>query len=115
MQITTWYTRNFEDRLKGRYVAIKHILPILKDYQELFNVSVAGYSEVGVAIPLVSFGQGEKIVLIWSQMHGNESTTTKALFDFFKFTCSNLLPAVVRRPLPPAQTAPPVRPHRPAW
>ena len=89
MQITTWYTRNFEDRLKGRYVAIKHILPILEDYQELFNVSVAGYSENGVEIPLVSFGQGEKIVLIWSQMHGNESTTTKALFDFFKFITLN--------------------------
>lgn len=89
MQITTWYTRNFEDRLKGRYVAIKHILPILEDYQELFDVSVAGYSENGVEIPLVSFGQGEKKVLIWSQMHGNESTTTKALFDFFKFITSN--------------------------
>ena len=25
------------------------------------------------------------MVLGWSQMHGNESTTTKALFDFFKF------------------------------
>ena len=89
MQITTWYIRNFEDRLNGRYVAIKHILPILEDYQELFNVSVAGYSENGVEIPLVSFGQGEKIVLIWSQMHGNESTTTKALFDFFKFITLN--------------------------
>ena len=28
-------------------------------------------------------------MLIWSQMHGNESTTTKALFDFFKFITSN--------------------------
>lgn len=89
MQITSWYTRNFEDRLKGRYITINHILPILDHYREIFNVSAAGFSETGVEIPLVSFGQGGKKVLIWSQMHGNESTTTKALFDFFKFITSN--------------------------
>ena len=89
MQITSWYTRNFEDRLKGRYITINHILPILDNYREIFNVSAAGFSENGVEIPLVSFGQGGKKVLIWSQMHGNESTTTKALFDFFKFITSN--------------------------
>ena len=89
MQITSWYTRNFEDRLKGRYITINHILPLLDHYREVFNVSVAGFSETGVEIPLVSFGQGGKKVLIWSQMHGNESTTTKALFDFFKFITSN--------------------------
>ena len=89
MQITSWYTRNFEDRLKGRYIAINQILPILDHYREVFNISVAGFSENGVEIPLVSFGKGVKKVLIWSQMHGNESTTTKALFDFFKFITSN--------------------------
>jgi hypothetical protein len=89
MQITSWYTRNFEDRLKGRYITINHILPILDHYKEVFNVSVAGFSENGVEIPLVSFGQGGEKVLIWSQMHGNESTTTKALFDFFKFITTN--------------------------
>ena len=89
MQITSWYTRNFEDRLKGRYITINHILPLLDHYREVFNISVAGFSENGVEIPLVSFGQGGKKVLIWSQMHGNESTTTKALFDFFKFITSN--------------------------
>ncbi|MDG1501906.1 MAG: M14 family zinc carboxypeptidase [Ulvibacter sp.] len=89
MQITSWYTRNFEDRLKGRYITINQILPILDHYREVFNVSVAGFSENGVEIPLVSFGKGGKKVLIWSQMHGNESTTTKALFDFFKFITSN--------------------------
>ena len=89
MQITSWYTRNFEDRLKGRYITINQILPLLDHYREVFNISVAGFSENGVEIPLVSFGKGGKKVLIWSQMHGNESTTTKALFDFFKFITSN--------------------------
>lgn len=89
MQITSWYTHNFEDRLTGRYITIKHIMPILDSYRTNFNVSVAGFSEMGVEIPLVTFGNGTKKVLIWSQMHGNESTTTKALFDFFKYIIKN--------------------------
>ena len=89
MQITSWYTDNFEDRLTGRYITIKHILPLLDSYRNIFNVSVAGFSEMGVEIPLVTFGKGAKKVLIWSQMHGNESTTTKALFDFFKYISVN--------------------------
>lgn len=89
MQITSWYTDNFEDRLTGRYITIKHILPLLDSYRNIFNVSVAGFSEMGVEIPLVTLGKGPKKVLIWSQMHGNESTTTKALFDFFKYISVN--------------------------
>lgn len=89
MQITSWYTDNFEDRLTGRYITIKHILPLLDSYRNIFNVSVAGFSEMGVEIPLVTLGKGAKKVLIWSQMHGNESTTTKALFDFFKYISVN--------------------------
>ena len=89
MQITSWYTDNFEDRLIGRYITIKHILPLLDSYRNIFNVSVAGFSEMGVEIPLVTLGKGAKKVLIWSQMHGNESTTTKALFDFFKYISVN--------------------------
>ena len=89
MQITSWYTDNFEDRLTGRYINIKHILPLLDSYRNIFNVSVAGFSEMGVEIPLVTLGKGAKKVLIWSQMHGNESTTTKALFDFFKYISVN--------------------------
>ena len=89
MQITSWYTDNFEDRLTGRYITIKHILPLLDSYRNIFNVSVAGFSEMGVEIPLVTIGKGAKKVLIWSQMHGNESTTTKALFDFFKYISVN--------------------------
>jgi len=33
----------------------------------------------------MQFGHGPKKVLGWSQMHGNESTTTKAVFDFISF------------------------------
>ncbi|EDM44578.1 putative carboxypeptidase (putative secreted protein) [unidentified eubacterium SCB49] len=34
---------------------------------------------------MLTLGSGSKKVLAWSQMHGNESTTTKAVFDFLAF------------------------------
>ena len=89
MHITTWYSNNFERLLKGRYITLEDIQPILSTYAVTFKISIAGTSEMGKEIPLVHFGTGEKKVLIWSQMHGNESTTTKALFDFFKFITLN--------------------------
>ncbi len=71
-----------DSRISGRYITLDHILPILNSYKETFLVSVIGTSELGVEIPMVTLGSGKKKVLVWSQMHGNESTTTKALIDF---------------------------------
>lgn len=42
-------------------------------------------SEKGAEISILKIGKGSFKVLAWSQMHGNESTTTKALFDLFEF------------------------------
>jgi len=85
MRKISWYASNFEDRLKGRYIALEHIIPLLDSYKDFFEISIAGTSKLGRNIPLLKIGHGEKVVLGWSQMHGNESTTTKALFDFLKF------------------------------
>jgi len=85
MEISSWYTHNFEARLKGRYLYSKHMDPILDAYEDEFLISVIGASENQKNIRCVKIGKGKKVVLGWSQMHGNESTTTKALFDFFKF------------------------------
>jgi hypothetical protein len=54
-------------------------------YKIKYEVSVPGVSEKGQDIPLIKIGNGKQVVLGWSQMHGNESTTTKALFDFIRF------------------------------
>ncbi len=88
MNITEWYKQNFEASLSGRYVTINHIENLLDSYADIFEIEVAGTSENDVEIPMVKFGTGPKKVLVWSQMHGNESTTTKAIFDFFKFISS---------------------------
>lgn len=85
MKIDTWYRDNFEFKLSGRYLTLEHISQILDDYKTIYQIFIAGFSEEGLPIPLVKIGCGTKVVLGWSQMHGNESTTTKALFDFLKF------------------------------
>lgn len=85
MKLKDWYTRNFESALSGRYITLNHINPLLELYKNDYNITVVGQSENGQDIPLVKIGTGKKVVLAWSQMHGNESTTTKALFDFLKF------------------------------
>lgn len=51
----------------------------------MFEISIIGTSELGKEIPMVTLGSGKKVILAWSQMHGNESTTTKALMDFLAF------------------------------
>jgi len=85
MTIENWYESHFESRLTGRYITLEKIKPILHSVKSSMEISVAGVSEKGADIPLVKVGHGKKVVLGWSQMHGNESTTTKAVFDFFKF------------------------------
>lgn len=50
-----------------------------------FRISVAGQSVRGKDIYHIVTGKGPIPVLLWSQMHGNESTGTRAFFDFFSF------------------------------
>ncbi len=85
MTIENWYSENFESNLKGRYIEPTSIKPLIENYKTVFDISVPGQSEMGLDIPLIKLGNGKKVVLAWSQMHGNESTTTKAVFDFLKF------------------------------
>ncbi len=44
-----------------------------------------GTSAEGREIRQLSFGSGETTVLLWSQMHGNESTASMALADIIRF------------------------------
>jgi hypothetical protein len=44
-----------------------------------------GRSALGRPLYAVSYGHGPTRVLLWSQMHGNESTATMALADIFRF------------------------------
>ena len=88
-KIKTWYSDNFEARLQGRYITLEHIQNVLNSYADNFEISSIGESELGKRIYLVKIGTGSKKILAWSQMHGNESTTTKAIFDIFRFFSKN--------------------------
>jgi Zinc carboxypeptidase len=88
MQIETLkslYKTNKEKSLFGRYINTNSIELLLENLLSFFKVDTIGKSVKGKNIYSVSIGNGRKKVLIWSQMHGNESTTTKALFDLFNF------------------------------
>ena len=71
--------------LKNRYITNRCIEPLLTSLSNQFSQSVLGTSEGGMSIHGLQIGTGSKRILIWSQMHGNESTTTKALFDLFNY------------------------------
>ena len=83
MDLQTTYQTYFKAPLQGRYITLKHIEPLLKN-NSAFEIFRIGFSEKGKEIPVLKFGAGTKRVLMWSQMHGNESTTTKAVFDFLQ-------------------------------
>ncbi len=85
MNYRSWFRSHFESRIEGRYIRLEDLNKVLETSKDLVEVSVAGVSELGKDIPLLKIGSGTKVVLGWSQMHGNESTTTKAIFDFLKF------------------------------
>lgn len=57
--------------------------PIL-DRGDVESVS-AGVSAEGRTIPLITVGKGPTSVLLWSQMHGDETTATMALLDILNF------------------------------
>ena len=80
-----------EGTIKHRYIANGHIEPLLKKLDSNFTIDIIGYSVNELPIYGIKVGSGKNKVLMWSQMHGNESTTTKALFDLFNcFSDSSL-------------------------
>jgi hypothetical protein len=70
-----------EKSLFHRYINADHIQPLLKNLGSIFTVNQIGNSVNGKSIFSITVGHGSKKIFMWSQMHGNESTTTKALFD----------------------------------
>lgn len=62
---------------------LEWIKPMLATRQ--FTVTTAGMSGEGRPIGLYTYGTGPVKVLLWSQMHGDESTATMALLDILNF------------------------------
>lgn len=87
--INTLYKKNKEPDLFGRYISAEHIKPLLMRFAKTFRIDTLGSSVLNEDIYSITLGTGPKRILMWSQMHGNESTTTKALFDLLNLFDNN--------------------------
>ncbi|UOB17574.1 M14 family metallopeptidase [Abyssalbus ytuae] len=83
--LINWYKTNVEKKVSGRYLNFSSIVDLINLYSGEYNVQIIGHSVNNQPIHKIVLGNGPKKILMWSQMHGNESTTTKAVFDLLKF------------------------------
>ncbi|WP_306350038.1 M14 metallopeptidase family protein [Flavobacterium sp. '19STA2R22 D10 B1'] len=81
MNFDTLFEANKESSLQGRYITLDHIEPLIERIKKQGTVSIEGYSVENRPIYVCKLGTGQTKLYMWSQMHGNEGTTTKALFD----------------------------------
>ncbi|WP_347069615.1 M14 metallopeptidase family protein [Flavobacterium sp. WV_118_3] len=82
MEFKTLFKQFKKKTLSGRYITNSAIEPILKQLGPDFKVNTPAVSVKQQPIYTVEVGHGNHKIYMWSQMHGNESTTTKAVFDF---------------------------------
>jgi hypothetical protein len=82
MNLEQLFDQNKENTIQGRYITLDNIEPILKRESLKNDVKIIGESVLGKPVYSYQKGNGKLKIYLWSQMHGNESTTTKALFDF---------------------------------
>jgi len=82
-KISTLYKNQKEEKLFGKWITLTDITPLIEKHKDKFTISTIGFSEENKAIYSLQIGSGDKKILVWSQMHGNESTGTRAMFDLF--------------------------------
>jgi hypothetical protein len=83
------------ESVQGRYVTLKDVEPMLQKWNTNHQLKVEGNSVLQNPIYSYTIGSGKTKILLWSQMHGNESTTTKALLDLLLFLNSGTKEAQV--------------------
>lgn len=76
-----WYNEIKFNGISGRYLTISDLESADKEFSEKFEIQEIGKSVQGKPVYMYRLGAGKIKVLAWSQMHGNESTTTKAVID----------------------------------
>ena len=76
-----YYSEIKFEKVTGRYITNTDLKFFLKHLNEKFEITQIGRSVDGKPISMIKLGTGKTKILVWSQMHGNEGTTTKAVFD----------------------------------
>jgi len=73
-----------ENQFNGRYINLDDFYTfITTKYSD--KIEITGYSFLNKPIYKLRIGNGKKNVLMWTQMHGNESTGTLACLDLINF------------------------------
>jgi len=89
MDLEQLFDQNKEHSLQGRYINLESIETLLIKLTTNNELEIIGKSVLDKPIYKYQIGTGNTKILLWSQMHGNESTTTKALFDFLNLLNSD--------------------------
>ncbi|SDH15180.1 Zinc carboxypeptidase [Flavobacterium omnivorum] len=82
MDLEQLFSQYKEETIRGRYITLDSIEPLLQKLNTNNQLQIIGKSVLGKSIYSFEIGEGKTRIFLWSQMHGNESTTTKAFFDF---------------------------------
>ncbi|MDP3149576.1 MAG: M14 family metallopeptidase [Ignavibacteria bacterium] len=85
------YENYREPSLNCRRIKHADILPLIEKlrHNSKFVVHKLGESVEKRELFLLKIGTGKTKIFLWSQMHGDESTATMALFDIFNFFSAN--------------------------
>ncbi len=85
------YQNYKEQTLQNRRIKHKDISVLIDRLKNnpKFEVTIAGTSAEKRSIYLIKTGTGQTKIFLWSQMHGDESTATMAIFDIFNFLSAN--------------------------
>ena len=89
MDLEQLFDQNKEPSLSSRYITLELIEPLFNKLNVYNELEIIGKSVLDKPIYKYQIGIGKIKILLWSQMHGNESTTTKALFDFINLLNSD--------------------------
>ncbi|WP_405414986.1 M14 metallopeptidase family protein [Maribacter sp. Asnod1-A12] len=79
------YNKIAVSAISGRYINYDHINDFINTLPASFKIDSVGESVRKESIKSITFGSGPNKILMWSQMHGNESTTTKAVVDLLSY------------------------------
>lgn len=98
--LQTLFNNHKEAHLYHRYIHSEHIQSLLEKHHHHFKIETIGTSVLGEPISVIQMGSGAKKIMMWSQMHGNETTTTKAVFDLcnvFADTNNAIIDAILEK------------------
>jgi hypothetical protein len=90
-QLYETYEKYKESSLNKRRIKHSQIQPLIDTFRNnpKFEVNKVGESIEGRDLTLISIGEGDTNIFLWSQMHGDEPTATQAIFDILNFLDSD--------------------------